>query len=355
MNLRTQTDEATGNKNLAQFAGFEARKISIKPVDKEFINMREITVRDYEEFVKSQRKLVFNETIGKRNVSIEIGKDWKIPQSKLQPTNFELEGTTLWSYPQRGDWATHKGDYRGNWPPQMVRNIILRYSEPRDLVLDQMCGSGTTLVECRLTGRNALGVDINPDCIMLTRDRLNFKLPDDGEYSSEYLETFQRTFVGDARNLDLISKGGAFSCVDLIATHPPYANIIPYSREGLKGDLSYVNSIDEFIEQMFLVARECYRVLKSGGFCAIIVGDTRRNKHYVPIAFRTMQAFLNEGFILKEDVIKHQWRCKSTGFWLKKSVENNFLLIMHEHLFIFRKPSEDENLGKYRESLKWWS
>lgn len=80
--------------------------------------------------------------------------------------------------------------------------------------------------------------------------------------------------------------------------------------------------------------------MKSGRYCAILVGDTRRNKHHVPIAFRVMQAFLGEGFILKEDIIKHQWRCKATPFWLQKSIDYNFLLLMHEHLFIFRKAEE---------------
>jgi len=325
------------------------------PQPEKRIEMREVTVEDYKKFVKTTKELVFKDRIGKRSYTIQIGNPWKIPENKLQPANFELEGTTVWSYPHRGNWATHKGDYRGNWPPQMARNIILRYSKPGDLVLDQMCGSGTTLVECKLTGRNAIGVDINPNCVMLTRDRLNFQLPKDSENHSELPETFQRTFIGDARNLNLIGKDREFPCVDLIATHPPYANIIPYSKERIRGDLSHVRSIDEFIEEMAKVARESYRVLKPGGYCAILVGDTRRNKHYVPIAYRTMQAFLNEGFILKEDVIKHQWRCKATGFWLEKSVQHNFLLIMHEHLFIFRKQENDENPKKFKESTKWWN
>lgn len=29
----------------------------------------------------------------------------------------------------------------------------------------------------------------------------------------------------------------------------------------------------------------------------------------------------------------------------------NFLLIMHEHLFIFRKPKKDENLSKFKYSM----
>jgi len=309
--------------------------------------MREVTEEDYREFIKKHKEVIFKDRIGKREVRIPIGKKWNIPEKKLQPRNFVMEGTTFWSFPKRGDWATHKGNYRGNWPPQMARNIILRYSKPGDLVLDQMCGSGTTLVECKLLGRNAIGVDINLNAIMLTRDRLNFNyLPIDMNFP----KTTQKTYVGDARELDLIDS----ESIDLIATHPPYANIISYSKRKVSGDLSNVYSVDEYILAMREIAKESFRVLKPDRYCAILVGDTRRNKHYVPIAFRVMQAFLEEGFILKEDVIKHQWRCKATPFWLKKSVEHNFLLIMHEHLFIFRKPKKGEDTKHFADSMAWW-
>ena len=49
--------------------------------------------------------------------------------------------------------------------------------------------------------------------------------------------------------------------------------------------------------------------------------------------------FLKSGFLLKEDIIKRQFNCKATGFWVTKSKDANFLLIMHEHLFIFKKVS----------------
>ena len=258
-----------------------------------------------------------------------------------------MEGTNVWSYPHRGNWATHKGNYRGNWPPQMVRNILLRYSEKGDLVLDQMVGSGTTLVECKLLGRNGIGIDINKNCIMLTRDRLNFRYTT-LDYDSE--ETVQKTYVGDARNLNLIKDNS----IDLIATHPPYANIIPYSKEKIDGDLSNVYSINEFVEEMKKVAEESFRVLKPNKYCAILIGDTRRKKHHVPIAFRVMQAFLDVGFILKEDIVKHQWRCKSTPFWLEKSLKYNFLLLMYEHLFIFRKPENKKEIEKFEGSVRWW-
>src|SRR2546427_9770866 len=100
-----------------------------------------------------------------------------------------------------------------------------------------MCGSGTTLVECKLLGRNGIGVDINPDAGMVARDRLNF------DYSS--LERTdngsRRTYMGDARNLDRLKS----ETIDLVATHPPYAGIIQYTRKSHPDDLSSLKLPEE--------------------------------------------------------------------------------------------------------------
>jgi hypothetical protein len=87
---------------------------------------------------------------------------------KIRPATFTSETTTVWSFPNRGDRSTHVGNYRGNWSPYIPRNFILRYTQPGELVLDQMMGSGTTLVECKLLGRRAVGEDINPDVVIET-------------------------------------------------------------------------------------------------------------------------------------------------------------------------------------------
>jgi len=117
--------------------------------------MREITREEYLAF-KAQRPFVVIE--GKR---VRLIDGARIPL--LQPPDFRLETTTVWSFENRGKWATHRGDYRGNWAPEIPRNLILRYTQPGDTVLDQMVSSGTTLVECKLLGRNGIGVDINVD------------------------------------------------------------------------------------------------------------------------------------------------------------------------------------------------
>ena len=61
-------------------------------------------------------------------------------------------------------YATHGlHEYRGKFFPQLVRALINAASVPEGgIVIDPMCGSGTTLVEARLAGRCAYGLDINP-------------------------------------------------------------------------------------------------------------------------------------------------------------------------------------------------
>src|SRR3989344_6674417 len=122
----------------------------------------------------------------------------EISKKESEPSTFDLEQITVWSFPSRGNWATHSGSYRGNWAPQVVKNILLRYSKPNDLILDQMVGSGTTLVECILNNRRAIGVDINPSVIQLAQKNLDFK-------EAKGREKSVKLKVGDARQLDFIS------------------------------------------------------------------------------------------------------------------------------------------------------
>jgi len=242
--------------------------------------------------------------------------------TKWEPDNFELETNTVWSFPERGKWATHDAKWRGNWSPYIPRNIILRYSQEGDYVLDQFAGGGTTLVEAKLLNRNIIGIDVNPIALKRCREKTDFERENCGTVQIKQ---------GDARKLDMIVD----ESIDLICTHPPYANIIQYS-ENIENDLSHL-TVSDFLEEMKKVAGESYRVLKKGKFCAILMGDTRQKGHMIPMSFEVMKIFQDAGFKLKELIIKEQHNCKATGFWKTNSVKYNFLLIAHEYLFIFHK------------------
>jgi SAM-dependent methyltransferase len=284
--------------------------------------MREVPVEEYLDFAARNRSAVIGDQ------TVPLGP---IEVARLEPLPEELGdvSTTVWSFPRRGSWATHRGDYRGNWAPQVPRALILRYTEPGDTVLDPMAGSGTTCVEAVLLGRNCVAVDISYGAVMLTHHRLYHlarALGGGGGAGARY-----RVFHGDARRLDGIPDGS----VDLVATHPPYFNAVRYG--GGEGDLSAAKSLEEYLSMLGRVAEEAYRVLKPGGVLGVLLGDTRARGYYVPTTHYALLAMLDAGFALREEVVKIQHNMKTTReVWMR--AKRDFLLIRHEKLFVLEKP-----------------
>ena len=215
-------------------------------------------------------------------------------------------------------WAGGKGQllnkFEELYPQELIEGQIETYIEP-------FVGGGTTLIECKLNNRNAIGIDINSNAVEITKNKLNFNC--DFEVNIDVK-------LGNACSLDLENES-----IDLICTHPPYADIIKYS-EGIDGDLSQLKYKD-FLVEIEKVANECYRVLKKDKFCAIVMGDTRKKGMVQPLGFEVMQRFINAVFKQKEIIIKEQHNCKATGFWKTNSQKYNFLLLAHEYVFIFKK------------------
>ena len=176
------------------------------------------------------------------------------------------------------------------------------------------------MVEAKLLNRNVVDVDINPQSVSISETNLQFQC-----------ETSSKIFTrnGNAADLHFLKDGR----IDFICTHPPYANIIKYSK-GLEGDISLLDA-EEFLHKMQRIAEESYRVLKKRKICAIMMGDIRKYGKVVPLGFRTMECFLRAGFVNKEIIIKEQHNCRSTDYWEKQN--NNFLLLAHEYIFVFQK------------------
>ena len=238
----------------------------MKELEKRIFEAKKKGLTDQEISEKYKVNLRFIEKVMTKRLGVNVSSPTMKKKIKtLQPPKFALETTTVWSFKSRGNWATHSGNYRGNWSPYIPRNVILRYSKEKELVLDCFCGAGTTGVECKLTNRNFIGIDINPKAIELAKENINFPI-----YGSLYKDSSLpkiNFYIGDARDLSFIKD----QTIDLICTHPPYADIIHYTNNQ-EQDLSFCD-VNEFLEEMNRVAKENYRVLKNGKYCAVLIGD----------------------------------------------------------------------------------
>lgn len=58
-------------------------------------------------------------------------------------------------------------------PLELVKRHILHSTQPKDIVLDCFCGSGTTCVAAKETGRRYIGMEIDPEYHKIAVDRLN--------------------------------------------------------------------------------------------------------------------------------------------------------------------------------------
>jgi len=66
-------------------------------------------------------------------------------------------------------------EHSAPFPCQLVEDHILSWSNVGDLVLDPMCGSGTTCKVANKHGRNYIGIDISEEYCKIARNRLKME------------------------------------------------------------------------------------------------------------------------------------------------------------------------------------
>lgn len=69
----------------------------------------------------------------------------------------------------KGELTNGIHPYPAKFIPHIPRALIRAYAQPGGVVLDPMCGSGTTLLEAILAGHPAIGIDSNPIATMISR------------------------------------------------------------------------------------------------------------------------------------------------------------------------------------------
>lgn len=80
--------------------------------------------------------------------------------------------TDVWDIPFLNPKANERAGYPTQKPLLLLERIITLCSDEGDIVLDPVCGSGTTLVASKLLNRNYIGIDTSKEAIDLTKKRL---------------------------------------------------------------------------------------------------------------------------------------------------------------------------------------
>lgn len=219
----------------------------------------------------------------------------------------QLESTTLWDYPYQSYGKTRKGDnkFSGVTPAFVVWNLIQRYTKRGDLVVDPMCGSGTTTDVAKEEGRRVIGLDIFP-------------------YRSDIIQA-------DARSIPMGSATADFVFID-----SPYSDNIKYSdHPACIGRISCEDK--EFSVELEKVAQEIHRILKPGKVVGWLIGDQWKKQRFTPVGFR-LYWILSKYFKTVDIVcVTRRHQTSNTPVWHHRARKHNFYLRGFKYLFIMRK------------------
>jgi site-specific DNA-methyltransferase (adenine-specific) len=143
-----------------------------------------------------------------------------------------------------------------------------------------------------------------------------------------------RVFTGDCGD---ILKTFPDNSVDCCVTSPPYFGLRDY---GMQGQIGLEKTPDEYIGRLLAVFGEVRRVLKDVGTLWVVIGDSynpgvnnagnTHQKSLLGIPFRLALALIDEGWILRQDIIWHK------TMPMPESVKDRFCR-SHEYLFFLTK------------------
>ncbi len=99
----------------------------------------------------------------------------RIPQKYYRERN-NMRGANpgdVWEFSHVHYCNGNRQDHPTQKPEGIIERMVLASSDANDLVIDPFSGSGTTLRVCQQLNRRAIGIEINPDYVSMTENRLN--------------------------------------------------------------------------------------------------------------------------------------------------------------------------------------
>jgi len=251
--------------------------------------------------------------------------DWNSVKKKNLSNVVEkppIESTTLWDYPTQSYGEKPKGDnkYPGVTPAFIIYNLIKRYTEPGDLVVDPMAGSGTTYDVCMEEDRRCICYDI--------------------------VSTRPEVIQNDARNIPLPDNS-----VDMVFIDSPYGDNIEYNDHPDNiGSISAEK--EEFYDELEKVMRECYRILKPDKVLAWLIGDQWVKKRFTPVGFKVYERLCKYFEPVDIVCVVRRNQASNTPLWRNRALRFNFFLRGFKYLIIVRKSLEGKKTSQNRE-IKW--
>ncbi len=98
----------------------------------------------------------------------------RVPQKYYRARN-NMRGANpgdVWEFSHVHYCNVNRQDHPTQKPEGLIERMILASSNKEDLVLDPFAGSGTTLRVCQQLNRSAIGFEINPEYVDMTKERL---------------------------------------------------------------------------------------------------------------------------------------------------------------------------------------
>jgi len=240
---------------------------------------------------------------------------------------------SLWVLDKRDNAGAHNGNYWGNFIPQIPNQFFRRYTKKGDWILDTFLGSGTSIIEAKRLGRNAIGIELQENVVQIAKDNIN------KEFNKFNVKHY--IIQSDCTELNYIKelKKIGISKVQFVIMHPPYWDIIKFSED--ENDLSNCKSLNDFLNCIGKLIDATTPILEKGRYLAFVIGDKYSAGEWIPLGFYCMQEIQKRNYKLKSIIVKNfdetKGKMNQKELWRYRALVGGFYIFKHEYIFLFKK------------------